>query len=260
MGTLSTLREQPVVWQITLAGLSTLVVFGLIPWLAGLRQRLQPVSGFQLRRTPLLALVGAMLLGVSLWPLAHELFVVVQQLGLGTISSQTLRDLVPQVEQRLTAWRELSPALILVAFALLPAACEEFFFRGYLLGALRKRWPAWGAILATAVLFGVFHLSVGGLAAVERVVTSTFLGLVLGWLCWRTGSIWPGVVTHTLHNGLLLSLAYWKDKLPWGREASDAGHLPAAWIAGAAVLTVVGMGLVYFASRSASTRNVGSST
>src|SRR5690606_30212345 len=115
--------------------------------------------------------------------------------------------------------------------------CEELFFRGYLLGALKNRWPAWAAILATSLLFGVFHLSVGGLAAVERVVTSTFLGLVLGWMCWRTGTIWPGVATHTVHNGLLLSLAYWPDLLPGGKQTADSGHLPLTWIAAAAVVS-----------------------
>ena len=154
----------------------------------------------------------------------------------------------------------MPPLLILVAFALVPAACEEFFFRGYLLGGLRGRWPAWAAILATAVLFGVFHLSVGGVAAVERVITSTFLGLVLGWLCIRTGSIWPGVATHCLHNGILLSLAYWREKLPFGEQAAESGHLPTAWIAAAAGVASLGLVLVYFCGRSAKARNVSSST
>lgn len=260
MGLLGGLKQAPAVNQIVLAGLCTVTVFALVPWLVARRQRLVSRSGFQLSPPSVLSLLGAALLGFSLWPIAHELFVFAQQLGLGTISQDTLRGLAPQVEQQLEAWRKQSPLLILAAFALAPAICEEFFFRGYLLGALKSRWPAWAAIAATAALFGVFHLSVGGIAAMERVITSTFLGLVLGWLCWQAGSIWPGVVTHTLHNGLLLSLGYWKDRLPFGEQATDSGHLPIAWVASAAAVAAVGLTLVYSGRRKANSRNVASST
>jgi sodium transport system permease protein len=259
-GLLTALKDDSVSRQIWFAAAGTIVVFGLVPWLISTRQRIRLVPGFQLRRPAIFALLGAILLGVSLWPLAHELFVLTERVGFGSISPDALRRLAPQVEVRLSAWRQLSPLLILGAFAFAPALFEEFFFRGYLLGALRNRWPAWAAISATALLFGVFHLSVGGLAAVERVVTSTFLGLVLGWLCWRTRSIWPGVVTHSLHNGILLSLAYWKDKLPGGAMASESGQLPAMLTLSAAALSLVGVACVYFGSTTASFRNVASST
>jgi sodium transport system permease protein len=259
-GLLSAFREAPMRTQIIMAGLSTVTVFALVPWLAASRQRVRLVSGFQLFAPPLLSLVGAVLLGFSLWVLAHEVFVLSAQLGLGKFSPDVVQEFAPLVEQRLQGWRSLSPALVLAAFALAPALCEEFFFRGYLMGALRRRWPAWSVIGATAILFGVFHLSVGGLAAVERVITSTFLGLVLGVMCWRTGSIWPGVLTHTLHNGLVLSLGIWKDKLPQYEVASLSGHLPPLWIGMAAIAAGLGLALVYWSGRAASERNEPSST
>jgi len=260
MGLLGGLRQAPVSNQIALAGLSTFTVFALVPWLVARRQRIRSITGFQLERPRWISLIGAALLGISLWPIAHEVFAVAQEIGLGTISEDKLRQLAPQVEQQLEAWRKLSPSLILVAFAFLPALCEEFFFRGYLLGSLKNRWPAWAAIAATSILFGVFHLSVGGVAAVERVITSTFLGLALGWLCWQSGSIWPSVLTHSLHNGLLLSLAYWKEQLPFGEQAAESGHLPAAWIGSAALVASLGMVLAYLGRRDANPRNVVSST
>lgn len=260
MGFLAAQSEQTVAWQIGLAVVCSIAIFGAIPWIVARRQHVSLVTGFQLGGPPILSLVGAAILGVSLWPLAHELFVIAQQIGIGSVSEETLRRIAPQLELRLEEWRKLSPAVILAAFALTPAVMEEFFFRGYLLGALRRHWPAWGAIGATALLFGLFHLSVGGLAAVERVVSSTFLGVVLGWICWRTGSIWPGVVTHTLHNGLLLSMAYWRDLLPGGNMVVDSHHLPASFIAGGLFGTAVGGGIVYLATSSLSARATDSST
>ena len=109
--------------------------------------------------------------------------------------------------------RSVSPAIVLFSLALIPGIAEELFFRGYLLGALRGKVPAWFAIVITGLVFGVFHASVGGLIAVERVLSSTLLGVVLGWICWVTGSVYPGMVLHVLHNGLMLSLVYFGPRM-----------------------------------------------
>ena len=78
----------------------------------------------------------------------------------------------------------------------------------------------------------------------ERFLPSTFLGLILGWVCWRTGSVLPGMLLHACHNGLLLLLACYRDalaKLSW--DMSEQSHLPASWLVasliGAAVAGVM---------------------
>jgi ABC-2 type transport system permease protein/sodium transport system permease protein len=63
-------------------------------------------------------------------------------------------------------------------------------------------------------------------------LTSTFLGLALGWVRMRTGSIIPGIVLHMIHNGLLLTIAYFREELAasrWGLEEQQ--HLPTQWLA-----------------------------
>ncbi|MEX0819067.1 MAG: CPBP family intramembrane glutamic endopeptidase, partial [Pirellulaceae bacterium] len=79
----------------------------------------------------------------------------------------------------------------------------------------------------------------------ERFLPSTMMGLLLGWLCYRTQSAVPGMLLHALHNSLLLMLAYYQDELQargWGLE--EQSHLPAMWLAGAAGGVVVGVALV----------------
>ncbi len=52
---------------------------------------------------------------------------------------------------------------------------------------------------------------------------STFLGLVLGWVCYRTGSVLPGMLLHASHNGLLLLMVQNTDYLKshgWGLQES----------------------------------------
>src|SRR5262249_17249876 len=123
--------------------------------------------------------------------------------------------------------RAVSPGIVLFSLAAAPGIAEEFFFRGYLLGALRGKMPAWLAIGSTGVAFGLFHANVGGLFAVERVLSSTLLGLVLGWICWITGSVFPGMVLHVLHNGLMLSLLYFGPQLQeWGWDIEGQRFLP----------------------------------
>ena len=53
-------------------------------------------------------------------------------------------------------------------------------------------------------MFGATHVILGGALGLERLVPSAILGLVLGIVCWRSGSIWPSLVQHVLHNTLLL--------------------------------------------------------
>jgi membrane protease YdiL (CAAX protease family) len=86
-------------------------------------------------------------------------------------------------------------AMGLVASVLAPIA-EEIAFRGYLLSALRTRFPPGAAIVASSVLFASMHLDPVRFPAV------LFLGLFLGWLAWRSGSIWPAVAAHAVNNGL----------------------------------------------------------
>jgi hypothetical protein len=85
--------------------------------------------------------------------------------------------------------------MALVAAVLAPLA-EEIAFRGYLLSALRTRFPPGVAIAASALLFAAIHLDPVRFPAV------LFLGVFLGWLAWRSGSIWPAVAAHAVNNGL----------------------------------------------------------
>lgn len=93
------------------------------------------------------------------------------------------------------ASKDLDPWLRFALLSILPGLCEEISFRGALQTALlRSRSPA-RAIAIGAVIFATIHLDLAHFPA--RLVA----GLALGWLVWRTGSIWPGVVAHALVNG-----------------------------------------------------------
>jgi len=119
---------------------------------------------------------------------------------------------------------------------------------------MRGRLPAWLAIAFTAMVFGLFHASVGGLILTERVLSSMAIGVALGWVCWTTRSVIPGMLLHAAVNGLVVGLGYWGDGLKsLGLDADGQEHLHAQWLAGAAVLGAIGAGLVYLGRRTAAT-------
>jgi sodium transport system permease protein len=87
-----------------------------------------------------------------------------------------------------------------LVFVLLPAVSEELAFRGFILAGLRRRFRPWLAILLSSSLFALYHFNV------FQLVPAFCLGLVLGLLAVRSGSVLPGMLFHLLHNGLLIGL------------------------------------------------------
>lgn len=97
--------------------------------------------------------------------------------------------------------------LLLGSVILLGPLLEEMIYRGLLHTALLARFGierrVW-VILLAALLFAVMHVGVPWQAMPGLFV----LGLVLGWLYERTGSLWPCVVAHAgfnaFNSGLVL--------------------------------------------------------
>ncbi|MFM7205450.1 MAG: type II CAAX prenyl endopeptidase Rce1 family protein [Planctomycetaceae bacterium] len=88
--------------------------------------------------------------------------------------------------------------LAVLVLAVVPAVCEELFFRGWVLAAFRGG-PSSGrratlAVVAQAAAFAAFHL------LPERMPQTFALGLVLGGLVLLTGSLLPAIVAHAAHN------------------------------------------------------------
>lgn len=89
---------------------------------------------------------------------------------------------------------------LLIVGVLTPIA-EELFFRGALMGwMMLRRFPRWSVILLPALLFAVMHLNPMGMLQIF------FLALLLGYLRWATGSLWPSVALHMCNNLLVLGI------------------------------------------------------
>lgn len=91
----------------------------------------------------------------------------------------------------------------LVLIALLPAIGEELVFRGVVQRQF-MRWlrNPWWAIALAAAVFSAIHLQF------EGFLSRWLLGLVLGWLYWRTGNFWVPVVVHFFNNAFQVLAQY----------------------------------------------------
>ena len=87
----------------------------------------------------------------------------------------------------------------LLVFALMPAITEELAFRGYILSGLERTYSTRTAIILSALLFGFLHVL---LSLFQQFFGAALLGLILGAIAVRTGSLWPGVVFHFVNNAL----------------------------------------------------------
>jgi ABC-2 type transport system permease protein/sodium transport system permease protein len=209
----------------------TVVLFGVFPAAAAWFARVQPLAGFRLRVPAVGACVAALLFGVCLWPFAYELGMLLVSWGFTTLSKEQL-DTVKGV---LAEYSRSAPVpLVLLVLGVLPGVFEELFFRGYLMNAFLKASRPRTAILTSALLFGVFHLFMAGGLAIERLPVSTLLGVVLGWLCWKSGSVLPGMLLHATHNSLLMYLGLNQEQLiDWGLSNGENEHLPVPVLLGA---------------------------
>jgi ABC-2 type transport system permease protein/sodium transport system permease protein len=253
-GVLALQQDLAVPVRLVTASLATAALFGLLPLAVAALRRIDLRSGFALWGASPMAWLGAALLGLSLWPLAYEATLLMNQLA--RLAGVELFDarLIEQARGLVDEFRTLSPVVVVLCLAIVPAAFEELFFRGFLFGALTERFRPGATVVLSAVLFGLFHVVVRDSLAVERLVPSTLLGLVLGWVRLRSGSVLPGVLLHGCHNALLLLLVFYQDGLAeadflnlggWLSAEAGTGHLPLVVLLAGAVIAAAGAALVW---------------
>ena len=109
-----------------------------------------------------------------------------------------LTELIPRVEffDELML-RTIRPDIFSFLTAVVAAPIlEELLFRGIILDGMLKRYSPAKAILLSSMLFGLVHINP------VQVVNAFFLGLLLGWMYWKTGSLRPSMLMHAANNGL----------------------------------------------------------
>ncbi|MGQ0635528.1 MAG: ABC transporter permease subunit/CPBP intramembrane protease [Planctomycetaceae bacterium] len=150
-------------------------------------------------------LAAALVLPFAIHPLSYEALARLRWL-LGDLSPQMVRELAFLSDPNQPLW------MVLLAAALAPAFCEEVAFRGFILRGFNRDGRALLAIILSSLAFGVMHM------IPQQVFNATLIGLVLGALTLRSGSLAPAMMFHFINNSLSvvhgrLSVR-WHGKLP----------------------------------------------
>lgn len=141
-------------------------------------------------------------------PWATLAWVVV--LALGTIIPATyVQELVPYdmpADMKALLAEMLHNRWGYLAVGIVVPVAEELVFRGAVLRALLQGlgdggWQKWCAIGVSALIFGAVH------GNVPQGLHATIIGLLLGWMYWRTRSIVPGVAFHWVNNSAAYVIA-----------------------------------------------------
>ena len=84
--------------------------------------------------------------------------------------------------------------LQILLFCLMPAICEEFFFRGFIFKSLEQDIGYKKAIIFTGILFGVFHFYP------LKILTTALLGILFSYAYYRTKNFFVPVSLHFINN------------------------------------------------------------
>lgn len=79
------------------------------------------------------------------------------------------------------------------------SCAEELITRGYMMGALRDRYPVWVVIAVNAFFFGALHLTNPGITVLS-FLSVVLIGVALSLVVYRLESLWMAIAIHTAWN------------------------------------------------------------
>lgn len=126
------------------------------------------------------------------------LLVSVAVLGLQWGFTGPLVSLLPMPEWAIELFSKYMTAETIFSFATIVIAApimEEFVFRGIMLRGLLKNYSPQKAIFWSSFIFGLVHLNPW------QFIGAFLIGLLLGWVYYRTGNLLYCIVIHLVNNG-----------------------------------------------------------
>ena len=219
-------------------GISSALMIIAPPMILYAFTRTEPMRqlGFRKPAKGWMLLVGIALMFVSL-PLTNILGTWNEKANFGEFLEtflKMLEDAAGDLTQRMLEVDTVGGLLFnLLVIALIPAIGEELTFRGVLQQALTRRCNAHVAIWLSAFIFSFIHFQFYGF------LPRFFLGLIIGYMFYYSGSLWTSILMHFINNGSAVVVAYLDYKgfvnVDWEHFGSTSNI---ALLIGSLVLTV----------------------
>lgn len=171
--------------------------FMLVPLIWFLQKQNQPISQ-RLRLNPISPLLAGFtaLLSFGIIVLSDEIDRIVQ---IFVPAPEYIVDLSGLLQPE-TA---VGYILLFIAVGIIAPLGEELLFRGFLQQFLEKHWKdITRAILITALFFATIHMNP------YWFVQIYLLGILLGFLSWKTGSVLPPLILHGMNNSFAMLFSF----------------------------------------------------
>ena len=190
------------------------ILFILLPALIFAKYVYPDVTSALRIKLPNLKEIGIFLIGLIILTPLLQSFIYIQNFAFTKLADNIVlfdkaRDILDKVDKLvesaygslLEAHSFFEGAFIVLIVAVVPALCEELFFRGFVQKSFEQKIkPVWAALI-TATFFGLYHFNPYGLIALIA------LGFYFGFAAYTSNSI---LVPITLHfaNNLFAVVAY----------------------------------------------------
>lgn len=106
-------------------------------------------------------------------------------------------------------------AVTLFYFVIIAPVTEELLFRGFVLNALSPVDRTFG-LVATSLLFGLMH------GNFNQMFNGFLLGLLLGYIALKSGSIIPSIIVHMIANANAMFCSYFYEYKLAGSQGMEA--------------------------------------
>ena len=224
-------------------GISSAFIFIVPPIILFVVTRQRPMYylGFRKPNPVWMLLIGVLLMFVSL-PLTNLLTSWNEKMNMGAFFSalqdimRELEDTASDLTERMLQVDTIGGLLLnLLVIALIPAIGEELTFRGVLQQVLTKRFNVHVAVFLSAFIFSFIHFQFFGL------LPRMFLGLLLGYLFYYSGSIWTNILMHFVNNGAAVVVSYLQYKNHIDVDVDNFGATDSVWVLLASLIVTVGL-------------------
>lgn len=91
----------------------------------------------------------------------------------------------------------------LLVIAVMPAICEEIFFRGFVFTSFKGKDSAKAAIIVSGILFGFMHMDF------LRIIPTGILGIIFAYCVYKSGSIFVAMILHFINNSLAVIVSHY---------------------------------------------------
>ncbi len=194
-------------------------------WLFLRKKRFDPPLHFRFRKVPGAFYIYALIIGPCVAVLGDEMSRLLDMVY------PMPNDLIDAIIEALTLRNTFDYVTIGFTVFLLGPVVEEALFRGFLQRWLEHNKGVTSGVLVASAVFAAVHFNI------YQVIPILLMATILGAMTWRTESIWPAVIVHSVNNGLGLIAANTTGKEDPGWY-SLGEHVAPWWIILAIVIMV----------------------